>query len=219
MISSIIEMTLMIRRYGIIQRVDHRPSVTSFWTSRSFALSIIHHDHVDLSADFPEMLLTHWSRDRRTLHLSLHVHDHSGVVLEVDEDAFLPVPGLPLTDHHHEHHLLPEHRLDLLHEAHTHNVKPRHCDLVQAASDALLGHYGKVLGVRVVRTIHDAHTNAYLELGFVLVLVPILVLDLVLVLVLDLVLSVLVLQLASRRFLSVLLWTLFVVRTCVRFTC
>ena len=35
---------------------------------------------------------------------------------------------------------------------------------------------GKVLGVRVVRTIHDAHTDAYLELGFVLVLV----LDLVL---------------------------------------
>ena len=52
-------MTLKIRRSGIIQRVDHRPSVTSFWTSRFFALSIIHHDHVHLSADFPEMLLTH----------------------------------------------------------------------------------------------------------------------------------------------------------------
>ena len=75
------EMTLMIRRSGIIQRVDHRPSVTSFWTSRSFALWIIHYDHVHLSADFTEMLLTHWSRDRQTLHLSLHVHDHSGVVL------------------------------------------------------------------------------------------------------------------------------------------
>ena len=34
-ISSIIEMTLVIRRSGIIQRVDHRPSVTSFWNSRS----------------------------------------------------------------------------------------------------------------------------------------------------------------------------------------
>ena len=175
-ISSIIEMTLMIRRSGIIQRVDHRPSVTSFWTSRSFPLTIIHHGHVHLSADFPETLLTHGSRDRRTLHLSLHVHDHSGVVLEVDEDAFLPVPGLSLTDHHHGHHLLPEHRLALLHEAQTHDVKPRHCDLVQAASDALYGHYGKFLGVRVVRTIHDARADAYLELGFVLVLV----LDLVL---------------------------------------
>ena len=39
----------------------------------------------------------------------------------------LPVPGLPLTDHHHGHHLLPEHRLALLHEAH--DVKPRHGDL------------------------------------------------------------------------------------------
>ena len=128
-ISSIIEMALMIRRSGIIQCVDLRPSVTSFWTSRSLALTIIHHDHVHLSADVPEMLLTHWSRDRQTLHLSLHVHDHSGVVLEADEDAFLPVPGLPLTDHHHG--LLPEHRLALLHEAQTRDVKPRHCDLVQ----------------------------------------------------------------------------------------
>ena len=99
-ISSIIEMTLMIGRSGIIQRVDHRPSVTSFWTSRFFALSIIHQDHVHLSADFTEMLLTHWSRDRRTLHLSLRVHDHSRVVLEVDGDVLLPVPRLPLTDHH-----------------------------------------------------------------------------------------------------------------------
>ena len=139
-------MTLMIRRSGIVQRVDHRPSVTSFWTSRSFALSIIHHDHVHLSADLPEMLLTHWSRDRRTRHLSLHVHNHSGVVLEVDEDTFLLVPGLPLTDHH----LLPEHRIALFHEAHTHDIKPRHCDLVRAASDAHHGHYGKVLGLRVL---------------------------------------------------------------------
>ena len=46
-------MTLVIRRSGIIQRVDHRPSVTSFWTSHFFALSTIHHDHVD----FTEMLL------------------------------------------------------------------------------------------------------------------------------------------------------------------
>ena len=38
----------------------------------------------------------------------------------------------------------------------------------------------RFLGVRVVYTIHDAHTDAHLELGFVLVLVPILDLDLVL---------------------------------------
>ena len=53
------------------------------------------------------MLLTHWSHDRRTLHLSLHVHDHSGVVLEADEAGAWTS-------------LLPEHRLALLHEAHTH---------------------------------------------------------------------------------------------------
>ena len=173
-------MTLMIRRSGIIQRVDHRPSVTSFWTLLSFALTIIHHDHVHLSADFTEMLLTHWSRDRQTLHLTVHVHDHPGVFLEVDEDALLPALRLRLTDHHHGHHLLPENRLALLHEAHTHDVKPRHCDLVQAASDALDGHDCKVLVALVVRTIHDANTDAHLELG--LVLVPLLVLVLVLVL-------------------------------------
>ena len=117
----------MIRRAGIIQRFDQRPSVTSFWTSRFFALSIIRHSLVHLTADFTEMPLTHWSRDRRTLHLSFHVHDHCGVVLEVDEDV-------------------------------------------------LHGHDGKVLVARVVRTIHDAQTDAHLEFGFVLVLV----LDLVL---------------------------------------
>ena len=120
------------------------------------------------------MLLTHWSRDRLTLHISLHVRDHSGVDLEVDEDALLRVPGLPLTDHHHGHRL-PEHRA-LFHEAHTHNVKPRRVDLVQAASDALHGHDGKFLVARVVRTSHDAYTDAHLELDFVMVLV----LDLVL---------------------------------------
>ena len=41
----------------------------------------------------------------------------------------------------------------------------------------------KVLVARVVRTTHDAHTDAYLELGFVLVLVLDLAPDLVLVLV------------------------------------
>ena len=157
----------MIGRSGIIQPVDNRPSTICH---------VVHHDHVHLTADFPEMLLTYWSRDRRILHLSHHVHDHSGVVLEVDEDALLPVPRLPLTDHHRGHHLLPEHRLALLHEAHTHDVKPRLCDLVQAASDALHGDDGKVLFYRVVRTIHDAHSDAHLELDFVLVLV----LDLVL---------------------------------------
>ena len=65
-ISTIIEITLVIRRSCIVQRVDHRPSITSFWTSRFFALSIIHHEHVHLSADFSKMLLTYWSRDRRT---------------------------------------------------------------------------------------------------------------------------------------------------------
>ena len=96
--------------------------------------------------------MTLWSRDRRNLHLSLHVHDHSGVVLEVDEDALLLVPSLPLTDHPHRHRLLPEIRIALLHETHTHDVKPRCCDFVQATSDALQGHDGKVLVVRAIRT-------------------------------------------------------------------
>ena len=45
-----------------------------------FALSIIHYVHGHLSAHFSKMLLTHWS---------LHVHDHSGVVLEGDEGCSL----------------------------------------------------------------------------------------------------------------------------------
>ena len=55
-------------------------------------------------------------------------------------------------NHHHGHHLLPEHRLALLHGAHTHDVKPRRWNLVQAASDAVHGHDGKVLVVVAART-------------------------------------------------------------------
>ena len=40
--------------------------------------------------------------------------------------------------------------------------------VAEAASDALYGHDGKVLVARVVRTIHDAHTDAHLEIGLVL---------------------------------------------------
>ena len=36
-----------------------------------------------------EMLLTHWSHDRRTLHLLLHVHDHSGVVTIIEVCRFI----------------------------------------------------------------------------------------------------------------------------------
>ena len=95
-------------------------------------------------------------------------------------DARRHAPGQTrraLNDSYHGHHLLPEHTVALLHEAQTHDVKPRHCDLVQASSDALHGHDGKVLVARVVRTTCDAHTDAYLELGFVLVLVLVLALS------------------------------------------
>ena len=43
-------------------------------------------------------------------------------------------------------------------------------DLVQAASDVLHGHGGKVLVVRVLSTTRDLHTDVHLELGLVLVL-------------------------------------------------
>ena len=117
-ISSIIEMTLMIKRSGIIQRVDHRPSTFAHPSRRSGPHASLP-CRSSITVMFTEMLFTHWSRGRRTLHLSLHVHDHSGVVLDVDEDALLLVPKLPLTDHHHGHHLLPERRVDLLHGTHT----------------------------------------------------------------------------------------------------
>ena len=118
---------------------------------------------------WPELsaLLGHRSRDRRALHLALHVHDHSSVVLEVDGDALLPAPRLLLADHHCGHHLLPQLGLTLLHGAHAHVAWPRVRELVQAASDALHGHDGQILGARVVRAIHDAHdahTDAHLEL-------------------------------------------------------
>ena len=98
-------------------------------------------------SDTPKMLLTHWSRARCALQLSRHVHDHFGVVLEV------------------LHLLLSEHELSLLHGAPTHDVRPRRLDLVQAASDVLHCHDGKVLVACVVRTTRDVCTDAHLELG------------------------------------------------------
>ena len=76
--------TLMVGLSRIIQRVDHRPSTTSFCTSRFFALSMIHHDHFHLFADFTEMLSTHLSRDRPILHLPSRSRSLR-LVLEIDE--------------------------------------------------------------------------------------------------------------------------------------
>ena len=68
---------------------------------------------------------------------------------------------------------------------------PRRWNFVQAASCALHGHDNKVLVARVVRTIHDAHTDAHLEPGLRPGPRPVNP----------------CLQLASPRFLLVLLWT------------
>lgn len=43
-------------------------------------------------------LLGDGSSDGRALHLTLGIHNHASVVLEVDEDTILPSEGLPLTD-------------------------------------------------------------------------------------------------------------------------
>ena len=45
-------------------------------------------------------LLRHRAGDTGSLHLSLDVHNHSGVVLEVDEVTILPAVVLALADHH-----------------------------------------------------------------------------------------------------------------------
>ena len=103
--------------------------------------------------DTPKMLWTHWS--------CAHCFLSSPVTFTITSVLSLEVLHL----------LLSEHELPLLHGATpTHDVKPRRWDLVQAASDVLHGHGGKVLVVRVVRTTHDVCTDAHLELGLVLVL-------------------------------------------------
>ena len=145
-ISSFIEMTLMIGRSGIIQRVDHRPS-----TIRHVVMDLTH-----------LCLVYHPSRSCSPV-CWLHRYALDSLVSWSPNPSSLPSRSLRRCPRIRwrcsGHHLLPEHRLALLHGTHTHDVKPRHCDLVQAASDALHSHDGKVRVASVVRTIHDAHTD------------------------------------------------------------
>merc|ERR1719220_2687824 len=70
----------------------------------------------------PELraLLGHWALNGRALHLTLVVDNHAGVVLEINEGAFLSAPRLLLPDHHALQHLLPQLGLPLFHGAEDH---------------------------------------------------------------------------------------------------
>merc|ERR1719219_3047055 len=65
-------------------------------------------------------LLRHGSRDGGSLHFAFIVHDHSGVVFEVDGRTIFAVERLRLTNNDAWHDLLTEFRLTLLHGSHEH---------------------------------------------------------------------------------------------------
>lgn len=96
----------------------------------------------------PELcaLLGNGSTDGTSLHLSLIVHDNSGAVLEVDEDALLSAEGLALPDDDGGHDLLTELGLSLLHRAHDHVSGTGLGQAVEAAANVAHGDDVQVLG-------------------------------------------------------------------------
>merc|ERR1719277_2478984 len=113
-------------------------------------------------------LLRHRALDSRALHLALVVHDHAGVVLEVDEDTLAAAPRLLLADDDPLQHLLPQLRLALLACAENHVARATLGNHVQAAPDATDGHDVQVLRTAVVRAVHQgshAATHRHLQLA------------------------------------------------------
>ena len=100
-------------------------------------------------------LLPDRASDRRTLHLTLVVHDDTGVVLEVEHDTILSAERLALADDDCRHHLLAELRLALLAGRHDHVADASRRQPIQAALDASNRKDEEVLRAGVVSTIDD----------------------------------------------------------------
>jgi hypothetical protein len=121
-------------------------------------------------------LLTDGASDGRALHLTLGVDNlrttnqypvrfpicsssefthHTGVVLEVEEDAVGSPPRLALADDDSRHDLLPELRLSLLDGGHDHVTDTSGGQTVKTCADALNGDDVEVTGAGVVAAVHD----------------------------------------------------------------
>ena len=86
------------------------------------------------------------SGDGGSLHLALVVDDDSGVVLEVEEGSVFPPEGLPLSDDHGRHHLLPQLGFALLDGGQDHVARGGGGKPIQTAADASDGDDVQVLG-------------------------------------------------------------------------
>merc|ERR1719373_1219307 len=121
----------------------------------------------DLRPQF-RALLSHGALDGRSLHLALVVHDDTGVVLEVQENAVGAPPSFLLPNDDTFQHLLPQLRLALLACAEDHVARTAFGNHVQTAADAADGHDVQVLRAAVVCAIHqrsDSATQRHLQLA------------------------------------------------------
>jgi len=100
-------------------------------------------------------LLTDGPSNSRPLHLTLRVHNHASIVLEVEVDAICSPPGLALAHDDGGHDLLPELGLALLDGGHDHVADAAGGEAVQARADALDGDDVEVAGAGVVAAVHD----------------------------------------------------------------
>merc|ERR1719217_1386612 len=112
-------------------------------------------------------LLGNGAGDGTALELALGVHNHAGVIFELDEDAVLAAPGLALANHHSGGHLLAELGLALLHGSHHHVPDTGLGKTVQAATNTVDRHDVQVLGTSVISAVHhgaDWQSQRHLEL-------------------------------------------------------
>lgn len=98
-------------------------------------------------------LLRHRSGDGGALHFTLVVHDHAGVVFEVDERAVLPSERLALPDHDRRHHLLSQLRFTLFDGRHKHVARCGGRHTVQSTLVAVDADHVQVLGAGVIGTV------------------------------------------------------------------
>ena len=107
-------------------------------------------------------LFRHRSGYGGALHLALVVHDHTGVILELDERAVLPSERLALPDYNRWHHLLSQLWFALLDGRDKHVARCGRRHAVQSALVSVDANHVQVLSAGVVSTV-DHRTDRQTE--------------------------------------------------------
>ena len=101
-------------------------------------------------------LLGHGSRNGGSLHFALVVDNHSGRVLKVDKDTFLPAKGFALSDDNSRQDFFAEFGLALFDRAHDHVAGTGFRVTIEASSNVANANDVEILGSRIVGAVHNS---------------------------------------------------------------